>query len=238
MVRLSFEYNNRIEMLPVNPEAVNIKRDANSSTVEIVKLGEINRINGVRLASITIASFFPTNPDYGFVLGSELHSPEHYVNFFQAIMHDRRPCRFIVTTTDINILASVELFDVEYKGGVGEIYFNMTLKEYRPHQAREVTINITPPTPVRPTPPPPRVTVTPPRPPSTNQRPTVGSRVVVNGRLHRDSFGAGPGQTEVNATRRINFTAPGRSHPYHVTLDANNGGWRGWVTATSITRVL
>ncbi|MDE7060884.1 MAG: hydrolase, partial [Lachnospiraceae bacterium] len=59
--------------------------------------------------------------------------------------------------------------------------------------------------------------------------------VLVNGRLHRDSYGNGPGQTKNNYRGKINFINQKGSHPYHVTTPT--GGWLGWVTADSVKGV-
>lgn len=63
----------------------------------------------------------------------------------------------------------------------------------------------------------------------------MNSIVVVNGQLHRDSLGSGPGITEQNAKRKISLVAPGSKYPYHVTtLD---GGSRGWVKESDVKSV-
>ena len=64
---------------------------------------------------------------------------------------------------------------------------------------------------------------------------TIGCEVIVNGRLHRDSYGNGPGQTRSNYRGKINFINLKGSHPYHVTTPS--GGWLGWVTAGSVQAV-
>ena len=63
----------------------------------------------------------------------------------------------------------------------------------------------------------------------------IGSDVIVNGRLHRDSYGSGPGQMRTNYRGKVNFINMKGSHPYHVTQP--DGGWLGWVTASSVRRV-
>ncbi len=63
----------------------------------------------------------------------------------------------------------------------------------------------------------------------------IGSEVVVNGRLHRDSYGGGAGKTLSNYRGKINFVNQKGSHPYHVT--SLSGGWLGWVTAGSVQGV-
>jgi len=65
---------------------------------------------------------------------------------------------------------------------------------------------------------------------------TIGTRVTVNGKLHRDAHGNGAGLVESNATRLVNLIAPNTSHPYHVTL--LDGTWRGWVSEGAITRII
>ena len=214
--RIFIEYNNQRMQLPINPEHLKIKRDSDNSTIDIVRLGEINRLGHRKLRQCSIDSFFPGRGNLSFAKGN-FHSPHTYIQFFESIRSARRPCRLTVTGTRINMLASIEAFDIEYKGAEGDVYFKLDFKEYREHAARQVELNIRPPQP---------------RPPSPNQQITVGAIVIVNGRLHRDSFGAGPGQTEQNATRRVSHVVQGRQFPYHVkTLD---GGWRGWVTASSV----
>ena len=225
------EYRNQVVQLPVNPPEVELMREANNNTTEIVQLGEINRLGLPNLAECIFESFLPTDPSESFVrTRSRFRMPDFYDTLFTRILREGKPCRLIITGTRINMMASVESWDIKHKGANGEIYYLIKFKQFRSHQAREVRINMTPPRPAQP--PRPRATTTQARSASTNQQITVGSTVIVNGRLHRDSFGAGPGQTERNAIRRISHHVPGRRFPFHVkTLD---GGWRGWVTADSV----
>ena len=230
-IGIFIEYQGQVVQFPVNPSKLSLVRDSNNRTTEIVQLGEINRLGINRLAEISLESQLPEHSDHSFVqTGGNFKSPTFYVDFIERIRRDQSPCRFIVSGTKINMLASIEAFEFEYRAGEGtDTYFSLELKEHRNHGAKEVKMDLTGSIPSgKPAPPP--------APPSVNKQPTIGSTVIVNGRLHRDSFGGGPGLTEVNATRKINFHRPGRSHPFHVTLEA--GGWRGWITPESITRVL
>ena len=61
---------------------------------------------------------------------------------------------------------------------------------------------------------------------------TIGCDVVLNGRVHYDSYGAKPGKTFTNYRGKVNFINKKGSHPYHVTTP--DGGWLGWVTAESV----
>ena len=63
----------------------------------------------------------------------------------------------------------------------------------------------------------------------------IGSDVIVNGRLHRDSYGKGPGQTRTNYKGKVNLINEKGSHPYHVTTP--EGSHLGWVTKDSVKGV-
>lgn len=61
---------------------------------------------------------------------------------------------------------------------------------------------------------------------------TIGCDVVLNGRVHYDSYGAKPGKTFTNYRGKVNFINKKGSHPCHVTTP--DGSWLGWVTAESV----
>lgn len=225
------EYGGRVVHFPVNPESIAYAKESNNETVEVVRLGEINRLAITSLASLEFESWLPGAPGRFGRTNNKFWKPKQYIDFIEKIRKEEKPLRFVVTDTQINFLASIEHFEWEHRAGEEkDVYYTIELKEYRPYEARKVKVVQQISTPIRPA-----VTKTPTKSKSTNKPVTIGATVIVNGRLHRDSYGTGPGQTEKNARRKVNFIAKGRSHPYHVTL--LNGGWRGWVTAGSVRRV-
>jgi hypothetical protein len=62
---------------------------------------------------------------------------------------------------------------------------------------------------------------------------TIGSIVILNGRVHRNSYGAKPGKSFTNYKCKVNLINKKGSHPYHVTT--MSGGHLGWVTKESVT---
>ena len=220
-------FGSQVVQLPVNPDELKTIMDADNSTTQIVEFGEINRLGIAKLKGVTFESHFPTNPNEGYIrTRGDFRPPEFYENLINDIIASRRPCRLVVTNTRINMLASIESFDITHKHADGDVFYFIKLLEYREHAAKEVVIAQDD-----------TAQTEEPRPPSDNQQLTVGAKVIVNGRLHRDSFGTGPGQTEVNATRRISHivSGQGRVHVIHVkTLD---GGHRGWVRESEVRLV-
>lgn len=226
-VQFYFEIEGKRYILPVNPSQITIQRGSNNSSTEIVRLGEINQLGLRTLAGFSFESFFPKNRNQTFVNKkcSKL-SPKTWVNVLDAAHLKNKRVRVIGTDLGINILTSIENFKWGYEDSTGDITFAIDFKEYREFKAKYVKTvkkKVSRPKPK-------------PRPKPANNAPIVpGCTVIVNGRLHRDSYGSGPGLTEVNARRKVNFISKGKGYPYHVTtLD---GGWRGWVTAGSVKRV-
>lgn len=212
-------------MLPVNPGELEVDIPVNNQTTEVVKLGEITQFSPTGLQSISFSSFFPLKKNSSFSTpGADWKAPHDYVALFKKAMDDQKAIRLIITDTKINSLVSIDSFKWSLVDSTGDVEYSVSFKEYREYAAKYVKTVAQK---VSPTPPKPR--------PVVSQTITPGCTVIVNGRLHRDSYGSGPGVTEVNATRKVNFISKGRSHPYHVTL--LNGGWRGWVTAGSVRRI-
>lgn len=233
-ISIFFEYDDRVVQIPVNPEEIKCTIDGNNDTVEVVKLGEINLIKDRKLTGISFESFFPKFDWFPSIRTTgEFKDCDFYKKFFLKIMKDKKPCRFVVTGIDFNSflgddkLVTVEKFEVEHKAGEHEdAYYSIELKEYKEHDIATV-----------------EVIKKDKKKKNKNKKDrkkdkkpekiTRGCTVIVNGRLHRDSNGNGPGITEKNAVRKINFIQKGKKCPYHVTT--LSGGWRGWVTAKSVT---
>lgn len=234
MIEIFIEFKNQVVALPVNPEEIILNRESNNETTEIVSLGEINILKTVKLATIEFDCFFPPNKNASYVLTKgDFRGPNFYIDFFNKIQKSKQPCRFVVSGTQINMLCSIETFSYGVKSGPsGEIYYTLAVKEYREYGVKEVKVidygdnrpkvkNINTGQSVQPK------AIKP-----TKKEVYAGCTVIVNGQLHRDSYGAGPGQWRNNFKGKINFINLKGSHPYHVTT--MSGGWQGWVLKDAV----
>jgi hypothetical protein len=211
--------NNTLE-LPVAPEEVLLSWENANETVEIVNLGEVSRIGGRKINEISIKSSLPINmKNAHYTTAQKLkNSADDYLSFFQNWLDSAQAGRLVVSTTSINRRMQVVRVDYGFvKGNMDEYVYTLVLRDYKEMTLRNKNL---------PVPPPPK-----PKPPPAAKI-GIGSTVIVNGQLFRDSYGTGRGLVERNATRKINFMALGRSKPYHVTM--LDGGWRGWVSADSV----
>lgn len=211
-------------ILPVNPGEITMKDSSNNSVTQVIKLGDVNIFGGRTLAETSFSSIFPKDSKANYVnKNATKRKPAEWVTIIQDAKDKNKRVRLIVTDCGVNYLTAIESYTWGIVDATSDVVYTIDLKEYRDYAAKYVKTVAKKVAPA-------------PRPKPANNKPiTVGCEVICNGRLHRDSYGTGPGQTEKNARRKVNFMAKGRKCPYHVTtLD---GGWRGWVTAESVRRV-
>ncbi|UWG96396.1 LysM peptidoglycan-binding domain-containing protein [Dehalobacter sp. DCM] len=117
--------------LPVPPSSFQITRGNINTKVNIQDAGEINLIGKEKLASITLSSFFPKE-EYYFCQYTGFPSPYDCVHRIESWRKSGKAIRLIITSTDINIAASIESFQYgEKEEGTGDVYFTLELKEYR-----------------------------------------------------------------------------------------------------------
>lgn len=217
---------NKTFELPVNPEELLVNYGTDDSSEKIVKLGEINVLGEVKLRKITIQSVLPVSiKNVGYVTAvKKLESAQNYIDKIMAIYNSKKPARLVVSGTKISLKMTIASFTYGFKSGNSDEYaYTLELTEYKAYKAEKMKVAK-------------KKTLTKgksrSKPPKKIGR---GSKVIVNGRLHLDSYGSAPGVTEHNALRKVNFIAPGRAYPYHVTL--LNGGWRGWVKKSAVKAV-
>lgn len=234
MARVKFylEFRNgRKVKLPVNPEKLEIKCSGNNATEYIVGTGDINILKAPGLKEISFESFIPEEDSDGSYVesGSSIDDGNEFVKFINKIRNANEPVRLVVTGLGpkINWRMGIQSFDYSWSGGDKDMHYTLSLREYKTYGAKVAQLQVTTTPPTSPAP----ATSAPAR-ENTPKAVSIGCTVIVNGQLHRDSDGQGPGATESNATRKVNFIKNGKPYPYHVTT--TSGGWRGWVAASAV----
>lgn len=234
-IGIFFEFEKNVIQLPVNPEKLEVKYKGNNKTTEIISLGEVSVLKDRKLAQVSFSSFFPDQSWFPAIRTTgDFKGAQFYKDYFQKVFDNKKPIRLIVTGIDVNMLVSVEAFDYFHQAGDHEdAYYTLDLLEYRPFKITEVVIpEISTPGLVEM----PAVGVTPAAPVArTDTEIVIGSTVILNGRVHYDSYGAKPGKTFTNYTGKINLINLKGTHPYHVTTPT--GGYLGWVKKENLTLV-
>lgn len=218
---------NQTVALPVNPKEVSLDYTRDDSTVKVIKLGEISIIGDEKLVAVELQFILPVETDGVHYLSADnvWDTAAQYLERLNLLYTTRKNIRLVISDTDINFKGIISEFKYGMSDGYADEY-QVTLKisQYKAHKAIKVK--------------------------TTKKKTTAkkgkqrsappkkigrGSKVVVNGVLHRNSAGSGPGATERNATRKISLIAKGAKYPYHVTT--LSGGARGWVKASAVKAV-
>lgn len=115
---------------PVSPGDFEVTNPYQNSTVNINNLGQINMLGKRGLASLKFSSFFPAQP-YTFLQSSALSGPYEYISKIKAMAESGKPCTISITGTDVSLPVSIEELTYQEKDSTGDVYFNLSLKEYR-----------------------------------------------------------------------------------------------------------
>lgn len=223
-------------LLPISPQKLQIKINNANTTVTLINEGEVNLLKKAELTDIDFDCEIP-QVKYPFAVYPDgFKGASYYLDCFEKLKSDKKPFQFIVSRSmptgkslfSTNIKVSMESYTITEQAKDGfDLTVKIKLKQYREYGTKTVTIK----TDNGKT----SANVQNKRADSTvrDSKPvTIGCDVIVNGRLHGNSYGEAPGQMRTNYRGKINFINPGSSHPYHITTP--DGLWQGWVTADSV----
>lgn len=128
MIKLKFEFQNSTFMLPLNPENLEVSVANDTKKFDIIGLGQIAVPAQKGLRTISFECFFPA-----------FNRPKKCVEFFENIMDSKKPVRFITEglIKEVNMYMVIDDFSYDIRAGEEEdIYYTMSLTEYRPYGAK------------------------------------------------------------------------------------------------------
>lgn len=144
MYKMYLGINNGEEgfILPVLPEKIEFNDGGDNKTYDIINLGEINTINLPKLTEISFESYFPKH-NGPYVSSEQLFEPSFYLSKIREWRDKKQKIRFIFVGSplEVNDLFTIESLKVTEEGGeVGDIYYSIELKRYKPYAAKKVVI--------------------------------------------------------------------------------------------------
>ncbi len=222
-------------LLPITPEKVSIGFSSKNKTLDLINDGEINILKAPGLINIEFECLLP-NSKYPFgIYEDDFKTADKYIDEINQLKMSKKPFQFILTRNkpdgtpifNTNIKVSLEEYEMSESADEGfDVILSIRLKQYKEYSTKTVKIDKSSDET--------KVEVSEER-ESDSKEIMIGSDVIVNGVLHRDSYGNAPGQTRTNYKGKVNFINKAGSHPYHVTTP--EGAWLGWVTADSVKGV-
>lgn len=117
-------------MLPVTP-FYDIDDPQNINSVNLNEVGTISIAGKPGLRSLTLESFFPRQI-YSFVASTDINTdPYYYFHKIKNWKDNGDVVRIIITDTSHNFETLIENFMVREEDGTGDLYYSLSLKEYK-----------------------------------------------------------------------------------------------------------
>lgn len=125
-------YLNHLE-LPVLPENLKLTRKADNKSFSLCEYGEVTLLKPPKPVFLYLKSFFPAE-NAPYVSSSGLKTPEEYIKFLDNAMKNQKVLSVLAEDAAFSLMirATIEELSYEERGGEpGDIYYELTLKEYR-----------------------------------------------------------------------------------------------------------
>lgn len=222
------KFGKRKLKIPVNPEELKVKYPSKNKEYDILGIGQVVAQRRPGLKEVSWEGFFPGARSDPYV-NSNAKSPEVYVKQIEKAMKNKQKGRLIVSRSDLydmNMRCIVDDFQTTDKGGEpGDMYYSITLKEYRDYAPKTVSIITAPAEPQ----PAAQVSEATTETDRAIETPVlrVGATVVVNGAYCYDSSGSKPHGAANNITTTVTRIVSGADYPIHV-------GSYGWVQESQL----
>lgn len=129
-------------MLPVNPESFAFTEKHNNTSVNVNSIGEVNLLGKRDLKTGTISSHFPKR-DRNYANNSGRQAPYTYINKLLSWKSSGKPVQLIITGTKINFQVTIETLKYGEQDGTGDVYYDLTLKEYRAVEIKKTKLKET-----------------------------------------------------------------------------------------------
>ena len=225
-------------LLPIAPKSIKIGFSSQNKTLNLINHGEINMLKDPGLLDIEFDAMLP-NTKYPFAVYKDgFKKADKFIDEINKLKMDKKPFQFIVTRTrpdgtplfNTNIKVSLEEYEINEDAEEGfDVILSIKLKQYKPFGTKKIKIEKSKDEDNK------QEAKVEEKREADESKIMIGSDVIVNGRLHRDSYGKGAGQTRTNYKGKVNLINEKGSHPYHVTTP--EGSHLGWVTKDSVKGV-
>ncbi|MEW8957782.1 MAG: hypothetical protein AB2448_01525 [Moorella sp. (in: firmicutes)] len=131
---ISINNRERVLRIPVIPEEFQVESPFNNETYTTISQGDIKLIGLRGLKSISWQSFFPAK-EYPFNRDNTYKAWE-YVRVLEEFRDRRLPVRLVIPEAEINMAATIDEFNYGLKDGSGDVYYSITLSEFKFVQIR------------------------------------------------------------------------------------------------------
>lgn len=122
--------------LPIKPSDYIVSVASKNTVVNVNQLGDINLKGKTGLRELSLSSFFPAQA-YNFSNTAEVIPPLSCVEKIEVWRVSDNPIRVIITDV-LNMECTIEAFNYGERDATGDIYYTMSLREYKKPQIKHV----------------------------------------------------------------------------------------------------
>lgn len=144
-VEIMIQFNGKQLTIPINPEELEITREADNDDIEIIGLGKTTRKGEPGLITATIDSFFPAPNTYHYT-GVKPKTCIEFINEIWNTENINNKVARIITTglpVNLNMYFVIESFNYNNKAGEeDDIYYELEIKQYKPYGVKTVTNSV------------------------------------------------------------------------------------------------
>lgn len=115
---------------PVAPASFDVECGYNNSVINVNSLGDINMIGKRGLKTLSFSSFFPAQV-YGWETNYPSDDPYSACQKIDDMAQSGTPCSISISGTTVNMSCTIENFKYREQDSTGDVYFSISLKEYR-----------------------------------------------------------------------------------------------------------
>lgn len=138
---MEYWLKNKIEdiQFPVPFAEFTIDSSSQNKSITLLNFGEINFLGSPKLKNFSVGGFFP-NQNYCFCQCTPKNNPYEYINLIEKLKDTKQICRFIATTTNLNMPVAIEKISYGEKDGTGDVYFTIDFKEHKIAGSKKLVI--------------------------------------------------------------------------------------------------
>lgn len=131
IIELSANDRKEVIQLPINPAEITFMDPQNNQQVTLLDVGTVNLLGERGLISVTFESFFPSEISPLYSRGNATRTPKEYKALIKKWKDNKSVVRMIITDLDFNLAMSVDSFEYRQREGDNDIYYSITLTEYK-----------------------------------------------------------------------------------------------------------
>lgn len=124
--------------LPVKPTDYTVSVSHKNTVTNVIQTGDINLMGKTGLRAVSLSSFFPAR-DYNFA--KSVGDPLSLVEKIESWRNSGEPCRVVIGRS-LNMECTIESFSWGEQDATGDIYYTLSLKEYKRIKIKKANITV------------------------------------------------------------------------------------------------